>query len=326
MSRTETARSKPSPVETYREYTRLAAFAQPSLRRIARQSGVSALAAVERASGRTQCGLRRSRVQFLSFHHVFPDEERGFRRLIAYLLRGHTFLSYSAAVRRLIEGPIDRPYICMTFDDGLATSARAGRILAEHGVSACFFVVPSVVGERDPERVRRFCAERLNMPWLALLDWDGVDMLMQQGHEVGSHTMGHVDLSQASEQEVVAELWGAREVLEPRVGRPQHFAWPYGGFRHFSRAARRVVEEAGYASCASGERGAHVATVHQRKDLCIRRDHVPAAWSLPHVEFFLGRSARRATSLDSEWPDGLKEPLGGGLHGPGQSASTERAL
>jgi peptidoglycan/xylan/chitin deacetylase (PgdA/CDA1 family) len=265
-------------------------------------------------------------VQFLTFHHVFPDEERRFRKLIAYLLDGHTFISYSAAVRRLVEGPIDRPYVCMTFDDGLASSARAGRILAEHGISACFFVVASVVGERDPERVRRFCANRLNMPWLQLLDWDGVDVLMDQGHEVGSHTMRHVDLSQASEHELVAELRDAREVLEARVGRAQHFAWPYGRFRHFSRLARRVAGEAGYSSCASGERGAHVATVHQSRDLCIRRDHVPAAWPLRHIEFFLARSARHATSLDGEWPDALDEPWGRARGGSGEGTAVERAL
>ena len=65
---------------------------------------------------------KRARVQFLYIHHIFKDEENSFDELF---LNYHTFISHSEAVNRVINGHIDKPYISISSDDGLAiTSTR----------------------------------------------------------------------------------------------------------------------------------------------------------------------------------------------------------
>ncbi len=86
-------------------------------------------------------------------------------------------------------------------------------------------------------------------------------------------------------------------MIEDKVGPIKHFAWPYGLFSHFSDTARQVTFKAGFKSCASAERGAHV--VHAAniapEHICIRRDQLIANWPLKHNLYFLARSSNAAS-------------------------------
>jgi peptidoglycan/xylan/chitin deacetylase (PgdA/CDA1 family) len=251
-------------------------------------------------AGRAQRALERPRIQHLFFHHVFDDEEDAFRALIEDLSRDHTFLAYGDSVERIWSGQIDRPYLAISFDDGLASCLRAGRILTEHGISACFFVVVGMVGERDRERVARFCRERLAMPPTAFLDWDEIEELRALGHEIGSHTMTHARLSELDESSLAAELDEPHRVLTEHTGSAPHFAWPYGHFSDAFPGVTARARQAGFASCAANERGAH--TVRADPDrLCIRRDHVLARWPVRHIRWFLARNAMRSTAATNEF-------------------------
>ena len=96
--------------------------------------------------------------------------------------------------------------VALTFDDG--PSAATGRlldILAEKGVKATFFVL-GPRAEQNPDLLRRQVAE----------------------HEVGSHTMGHIDMTKMSTEAVRADTEQMRGIIEAAGGKLELVRPPYG--------------------------------------------------------------------------------------------------
>lgn len=281
-------------------------------RTIARAFTLHGLSALYRLSGRMDA-LLRNRVQFVYLHHLFPEEEEGFRNLIRGLSRDHHLISFSEAVDRVKSGRIDKPYVCFSFDDGLKQCARIGQILNEFGVSGCFFVCPSLVGETDLVKLKDICENRFGVQTTELLNWDEIEQLLKDGHEIGSHTMTHPVLSRVSEWQVQDEVVGSYEFLTCRLGGVKHFAWPEGQFIHFSPLAARVVYDAGFDSCVSAERGCHIAQPSS-PICCIRRDYTSAHWPLNHALYFLAKNSLVAAREGSGWPELWIEPQPEVLH------------
>jgi peptidoglycan/xylan/chitin deacetylase (PgdA/CDA1 family) len=272
-----------------------------------RSAALSLLARWDQIAGGD--ALRRPRVQLIYLHHVLEDEVEPFRGLVGALARDYTFLTYSEAVDRVLDGPIDRPYLAFSFDDGLGSCVAAARVLEEFGARACFFLCPPVIGLTEPAAVRRFCQERLGLPAMALLDWGAVERLVEAGHEVGAHTLGHYRVADLEPARVVDEVHGSKEQLERRLGPVSHFAWPFGRFTDFSAVAAGAVRDAGFRSLASAERGCHVAPAGPLADqACLRRDHVIARDPPAHLRWFCSRNARRASPEDSLQPAAWSAP------------------
>ena len=97
--------------------------------------------------------------------------------------------------------------VALTFDDGPsgATTGRLLDILAEKGVKATFFVLGSRA-EQESDLLRRQVAE----------------------HEVGSHTMGHMDMTKMSVEAVRADTKQVRGVIEAAGGELRLVRPPYG--------------------------------------------------------------------------------------------------
>ena len=97
--------------------------------------------------------------------------------------------------------------VALTFDDGpsAATTGRLLDILAEKGVRATFFVLGSRA-EQNPDLLRRQAAE----------------------HEVGSHTMGHIEMMKMSTEAVRADTEQMRGIIEAAGGKLELVRPPYG--------------------------------------------------------------------------------------------------
>lgn len=97
--------------------------------------------------------------------------------------------------------------VALTFDDGpsAATTGRLLDILAEKGVRATFFVLGSRA-EQNPEILRRQVTE----------------------HEVGSHTVGHIDMTKMSVEAVRADTETMRGVIAAAGGELRLVRPPYG--------------------------------------------------------------------------------------------------
>ena len=252
--------------------------------------------------------LKKPRVQFLYIHHIFKDEEANFRKLLDILHKDHEFISYSEAINKVLTGTIDKPYITFSSDDGLKNNLKAAEILNTHNASACFFINPGIVGETDTEKIKQYCAEKLQFHPVEFMTWKEVATLQQQGHEIGNHTMFHMNIAKASEQEIRDDLSQSLQWLKKECGDVTHFAFPFGRFFHFSKTGKKVVFETGHTSCATAERGCHVNPTGPitNEELCILRDHVVLGWDMRHIMYFLANSAKQATPSNNFYPESFK--------------------
>ena len=265
-----------------------------SPRSVLRHAALDGLAWRDRLSGRTERGLLSPRVQFLYVHHTFTDELEALRRLVEDLSRTHAFIPYSEGVQRVQQGRIDRPYICLSSDDGFRNNLDGARVLHELGISACFFINPALIGLRDEAEIARLCADRFHLPPVRFLDRSEVDELVTLSHEVGSHTWEHHRMSALPQEAMIEDIQRTRDTLISWLGRADHFAFPYGRFTDLPAAGYRAALQAGHVSCATAERGCHANTGPIPADqLLIRRDHIILDWPLAHIRYFLGTNARK---------------------------------
>ncbi len=248
------------------------------------------------------------RVQFLYIHHVFKDEEKRLDALMKRLSKHHQFISYNHAVDKILAGAIDKPYITFSSDDGFKNNLRAAEILNEYNAKACFFINPGVIGETDYDKIRQFCTGTLEFPPVEFLNWDEVGKLQQWGHEIGSHTMMHMNIAAQTEQQITEDMRQTYRILSEKCGSMKHFAFPYGRFFHFSATGRKSVFDAGFTTCATAERGCHInpSAPMTGQELCIRRDHTVLGWDMNHIMYFLINNAKHTSVNNNFYPANFK--------------------
>lgn len=292
---------QPKFVTTYRE---LQQWRKPTVRDKARSIALSALALVNKLEGAEDKYLSKPRIQFLYLHHIFKDEEHCLQKLLEKLAEKHTFISYSEAADKIKTGTIDRPYICFSSDDGLKNNIAAAEILNRYNAKACFFINPPLIGETNYEKLKAHCLHTLDFPVVEFLDWKEIEQLQAWGHEIGGHTMHHINIAQTPTDIVIADMHETRAVLQQHCGASKHFAFPFGRFFHFSEVGRKAAFDAGYSTCASAERGCHINPESQIgvADLCIRRDNTVLAWDIDHIMYFIINNAKRATITNNLFP------------------------
>lgn len=272
-------------------------------RATARKRALDLLGARDSWTGRTRAALARPRVHMIYLHGVPRDELDRFRTLIDHLSAGHDFVSHSEAVSMITSGRTPTvPTMSISFDDGFISNVEAAKVLAERGISGCFFLPPDFIGTRDTAAAHRYFRTKEGVE--TAMSWDDVDGLLAEGHEVGNHTRRHHNLATLDAAQTEDEIAGGREVLRSRTGAAiDHFAWPLGRFQHFTEKAARSVYSAGHSSCASAVRGAHPAS-HPVDRPCLRRDHIMTSWPMSHTLHFLTSSALGASNGDNAWPVG----------------------
>lgn len=87
------------------------------------------------------------------------------------------------------------------------------------------------------------------------MSWQMIEELCRSGIAIGSHGMGHVDLTTVSEVELERELTQSRSMLEDRLGQEiTLFAFPYG---RFSRRVWEAALRAGYTHLFTIQLGHH---------------------------------------------------------------------
>ncbi len=130
-----------------------------------------------------------------------------------------------------------RGLVGLTFDDGYADFVTdAVALLARWECTATLFVLPGRLGGEntwDPLGPRK-----------PLLTADSVREAHRAGVEIGSHGLTHVDLTDADDAVLHAEVSDSRALLTELTGAPvQGFCYPYGTV---DRRVTEAVREAGY--------------------------------------------------------------------------------
>jgi peptidoglycan/xylan/chitin deacetylase (PgdA/CDA1 family) len=121
-------------------------------------------------------------------------------------------------------------YITTSWDDGHPLDLRVAELLARYGLRGTFYVPKSAETETmTAAQVRE----------------------LSSSFEVGAHTIHHVELTRATEEQAWQEIAGSRSWLEDSTGLPCPLFCPPKG--KFSRHHLRLIQQAGYQGARSVE-------------------------------------------------------------------------
>jgi peptidoglycan/xylan/chitin deacetylase (PgdA/CDA1 family) len=276
----------PPPTRTYAEFTARAPLADRA-RAIARDLAIRALAIGRRIGGQGW-------VRFVYYHHVFADEQAGFARQLRFLSGQGEFLSLDDALSVLRrERPHAGRYFCVGFDDGLKSCfGGALPVLAEMRVPAVFYVVSDLIGRSFAAAdalARDDFGFKGDDTALEFMTWEDCRALAAAGMTVGSHSRSHARLLGLDRARALAEMTDSKREIERELGRDcRHFCAPYGlpGRDFDPMRDPLLAREAGYASFASGARG---AMTPGGDPFLLKRDHLLANWGEHQLRYFLTR-------------------------------------
>jgi len=154
------------------------------------------------------------------------------------------------------EDTPEHPVVSLTFDDGLASQARAAELLESRGLRGTFYVPSGLLG--SPGR----------------LDWTDVVGLAERGHEIGGHTETHASLTEIPPEQARQELERDRDALIARGLDPKSFAYPYG---RLTDEIADLVRDVGYRAARAV--GGIVETLPPRNAFQLRTPHSARAWT-----------------------------------------------
>ncbi|HEY4191148.1 MAG TPA: polysaccharide deacetylase family protein [Mesorhizobium sp.] len=234
-------------------------------------------------------------IPILTYHQIAIPAKRGspfrsltvhpgrFRRHMRWLARlGYRGLSMRDLMPYLL-GQQRGKVFGLTFDDGFQNvSENVLPVLAETGYTATNYFVAGHPGGSNFWDRDKGVPEAPLMSARQISEWAGA------GHEVGAHTVDHVDLPQLEESDAAAQIRMSRVLLEELVGVPvSSFCYPYGkyGPEHV-----RIARMAGFSTATTTVRG------HVR--------HGADMWQLPRVPVVRSTSfLRLAQKLFTSYED-----------------------
>jgi peptidoglycan/xylan/chitin deacetylase (PgdA/CDA1 family) len=154
----------------------------------------------------------------------------------------------ASAARRLTSPTISWPggIVSFTFDDFPRSALETGgRILEAHGVRGTYYAAWGLVGTEGDLG--------------PLFRRDDLEAAAGGGHEIGCHTLTHLDCARAEGRQLAQEAEANGAALRRAVGgeRPASFAFPFGSV---SARARRVMRRR-FATCRGIQPGLNAGPV-----------------------------------------------------------------
>jgi peptidoglycan/xylan/chitin deacetylase (PgdA/CDA1 family) len=174
-----------------------------------------------------------SAIPILTYHSIDPSgsvistRKEKFRAQMEHVRdAGFRVISLRELVRRMGRSdPLpDRPLV-ITFDDGFKSVYEAAYpTLREFGFPATVFLIAGRCGQ-----INQWSDQSGIAPHLALLDWEEIAEMSDNGVEFGAHTLTHPNLSRISIEKAAAEIVGSKTLIQERLDREvSFFAYPYG--------------------------------------------------------------------------------------------------
>lgn len=185
---------------------------------------------------------RSNLITILSYHSIEDDKWRFsidpemLRKQITYLDAHYDFISLKDLEEYLKNKKfITKPSIVLTFDDGYRDILEVKNLFDELNVKPALFILA------DPERADH---EQLQNE-KKLLSKNEILILINEGWEIGSHSMTHPDLSRMSKKELENEICLSKQKLEKDLNIPiRYFAYPRG---KYSKKVLDLVEKSKYS-------------------------------------------------------------------------------
>jgi len=183
------------------------------------------------------CGMHKrllkGRAIVVAFHSITAQKSSGalrcgvddFERYCRFFVRHLKPETLSQVVEWLETGAQMSGELVITFDDGYADNIElALPVLKRWSLPATFYITTGFI---QTQRQAQW-DEKVNLRsrWMT---WPQVKQLAETGHDLGSHTVTHINLATATEQEAESELRQSRDEIVAHTGSvPKHFAVPFG--------------------------------------------------------------------------------------------------
>lgn len=149
-------------------------------------------------------------------------------------------LNYIDFGRALPEKPV-----IITSDDGFQDIYINGfPVLKKYGYKMTVFLVTGAIGNSDADRKNnKYFNERASVT-RPILTWPEIIEMDEYGCEFLSHTVNHIRLGLASDEEFLEELKQSKKDIESHLGKEVlFFAWPYD---NHSPSKWPLIADAGY--------------------------------------------------------------------------------
>jgi len=127
--------------------------------------------------------------------------------------------------------------VVLTFDDGYKDFFDiAMPILDKLNFKATIFIVSRLIGSFAMWRTKR-----MQPP---LLSWNEVRIIMNAGHEIGSHGLYHRDFLRLPKEELIQEIMDSRKLIEKNIKTPVvSFSYPWN---RCNKQILEIVKKSGY--------------------------------------------------------------------------------
>ncbi|MEK7208979.1 MAG: polysaccharide deacetylase family protein [Patescibacteria group bacterium] len=200
-----------------------------------------------------------------------------FRRQITWLKQHFTIVPLAEVEALVLAGvSAKKPLAAITFDDGYQNNFRcAFPILRAANVTATFFLTGDFVDRRQPlwpDQLAYLCGDDIvayarrrqelktgsgkkitgKKSELILganctpLTWEEIKIMAGAGMSFGAHTLTHPILSRLTESEQAREILESKKLIESKLGRCPHFAYPNGQPGDWNEATLKILREAGW--------------------------------------------------------------------------------
>ena len=134
------------------------------------------------------------------------------------------------------NNPLPEKSVIITFDDGhISNYLKACPILKKYGFKAVFFIVAGFVGRKG------------------MLTWDQIRDMVNNGMEIGSHTLTHSPPIKLSDKELEYELKESKRILEEHLG--QEIKWLSSPTGYYNKIIQSIAKNTGYEAVCIGKFG-----------------------------------------------------------------------
>ena len=142
-------------------------------------------------------------------------QKNQFERQMQYLFDNNiNVILLNDLVNKILQKKIiPKPCVCITFDDGFSDNfINASPVLEKYNYRASFFIVANSLSDEDfyPEWINKNKVGELP----SFMNVDQIKKLCINGHEIGSHSLTHIDLNDASVNLLKKELSKSKKIIE----------------------------------------------------------------------------------------------------------------
>lgn len=192
-----------------------------------------------------------SSLPILTFHSLenqpsvisFPPEV--FRQGMAQMhKKGYRTVSLLEAVDCLcLRKPFPEQSFVITFDDGYeSVYQEAFPVLKCYEMSATVFLSVGKEESASPQ------AQLPSLEGRSMLSWREIREMQRYGIEFGAHTCTHPDLKRLPLEQVEAEIYASKAIVEDALGiQVASFAYPYG---RYDNRTKQIVEKGFVCACS----------------------------------------------------------------------------